>query len=79
MNPNTRSKLVLLAALGLVLLSAPEGWAQETKIDTGDRAWLLVSSALVMAMALPGLTFFYGVLSGTRATALRAGANQDSA
>ena len=33
----------------------------ETKIDTGDTAWLLVSTALVLLMT-PGLAFFYGGL-----------------
>lgn len=37
--------------------------AEETKspIDTGDTAWMLVSSALVLLMT-PGLAFFYGGL-----------------
>lgn len=50
-------------------------WSQETappsatsqsvpapppKIDTGDTAWLLISSALVLAMTAPGLALFYG-------------------
>jgi ammonium transporter, Amt family len=30
------------------------------KIDTGDTAWLLTSSALVLAMTAPGLAIFYG-------------------
>lgn len=44
------------------------GWAQDMvssqalQIDTGDTAWALVSSALVMAMVLPGLALFYGGL-----------------
>ncbi|MCS7171507.1 MAG: ammonium transporter, partial [Aquificaceae bacterium] len=33
---------------------------QAPKLDTGDTAWLLVSSALVMLMTLPGLALFYG-------------------
>jgi len=32
-------------------------------LDTGDTAWLLVSSALVMLMTIPGLALFYGGLS----------------
>jgi ammonium transporter, Amt family len=32
------------------------------KIDTGDTAWMLVSTALVLLMTLPGLAFFYGGL-----------------
>jgi Amt family ammonium transporter len=30
------------------------------KIDSGDTAWLLMSSALVLAMTAPGLAIFYG-------------------
>lgn len=33
------------------------------KIDTGDTAWLLVASALVVLMTIPGLALFYGGLS----------------
>jgi Amt family ammonium transporter len=29
-------------------------------IDTGDTAWVLVSSVLVLMMTIPGLAFFYG-------------------
>lgn len=32
------------------------------KIDTGDTAWILVSSAFVLCMTLPGLALFYGGL-----------------
>ena len=41
------------------------GWAQEGipgAIDTGDTAWILVSSAFVLCMTLPGLALFYGGL-----------------
>ena len=37
----------------------------ESTIDTGDTAWLLVSSALVMLMT-PGLALFYGGLSRSK-------------
>jgi len=30
------------------------------KIDTGDTAWMIVATALVMLMTLPGLALFYG-------------------
>ncbi|MDD5687436.1 MAG: ammonium transporter [Elusimicrobia bacterium] len=33
-----------------------------TKVDSGDTAWVLISTALVMLMTLPGLAFFYGGL-----------------
>lgn len=34
-----------------------------TKIDTGDTAWMIVATAFVMLMTLPGLALFYGGLS----------------
>ncbi len=45
--------------------------------DSGDTAWLLASSALVMLMTLPGLTLFYGGLvraKGFLAVAIQIGA-----
>ena len=36
--------------------------APAPKIDTGDTAWVLICSALVMLMTLPALAFFYGGL-----------------
>ena len=36
--------------------------AGQLAIDTGDTAWMLVSTALVMLMILPGLALFYGGL-----------------
>lgn len=36
--------------------------ASVLKIDTGDTAWMLTSSALVLAMTMPGLALFYGGL-----------------
>ncbi|MCA9470896.1 MAG: ammonium transporter [Nitrospira sp.] len=35
-------------------------------MDTGDTAWILVSSALVLCMTLPGLALFYGGLVRSR-------------
>ncbi len=36
--------------------------AAPPKLDTGDTAWMLVSSALVLMMTAPGLALFYGGL-----------------
>lgn len=33
---------------------------EEDKLDTGDTAWILVSTALVLLMTIPGLALFYG-------------------
>lgn len=43
------------------VFAAPCAFGQDAalKIDTGDTAWVLISSALVMLMT-PGLAFFYG-------------------
>lgn len=52
----------LLALLGLLATSS--AWAQTaaapTQIDSGDTAWMLTATALVLLMTLPGLALFYG-------------------
>lgn len=52
------------AALALALLPGM-ALAQDGAIDpvdSGDTAWILISSALVLLMTMPGLTLFYGGL-----------------
>ncbi|HPT17534.1 MAG TPA: ammonia channel protein, partial [Kiritimatiellia bacterium] len=39
-----------------------EAVAAAPAIDTGDTAWVLISSALVLLMTIPGLALFYGGL-----------------
>ncbi len=39
-----------------------------SKIDTGDTAWMIVATALVMLMTIPGLALFYGGLSKRKDT-----------
>ncbi len=54
-----------MTALLFVLMGQATVWAEEAAapvIDTGDTAWVLVSSALVLMMTLPGLALFYGGL-----------------
>jgi ammonium transporter, Amt family len=54
--------LAVLAPLAVMAQEAVPGSpaaAQAAKIDTGDTAWILVSTALVMLMT-PGLAMFYG-------------------
>lgn len=41
---------------------------EEPKIDTGDTAWMIVATALVMLMTLPGLALFYGGLAKRKDT-----------
>ncbi|MGH7156190.1 MAG: ammonia channel protein, partial [Acetobacteraceae bacterium] len=49
------------AAMLLVLLLAPPAFADTPapKIDSGDTAWMLVSTTLVLMMTVPGLALFY--------------------
>ena len=51
---------IMAAGLG----AAPAAFGGE--INSGDSAWLLVSTALVLFMTLPGLAFFYGGLVRTK-------------
>ena len=48
----------------ITLVSVTAAWAEGTAatIDTGDTAWVLAASALVLMMTLPGLALFYGGL-----------------
>jgi Amt family ammonium transporter len=56
-----RRWLPFACALGAALLGVnPEAWADEApKIDTGDTAWMLTATALVLMMTIPGLALFY--------------------
>jgi Amt family ammonium transporter len=62
-----RAGTALAAALPAWLVAA-SAWAQEAAaeappaIDTGDTAWVMTSTALVLLMTLPGLALFYGGL-----------------
>jgi len=40
--------------------AATDAAAAAAKIDTGDTAWMLTSTALVLMMTVPGLALFYG-------------------
>ena len=52
---NWRKWLPLASVVGAALLGiSPEAWADEApKIDTGDTAWMLTSTALVLLMTIP--------------------------
>ncbi len=54
-----RFPLAMGAALPLVMFSANAARAQDA-LDTGDTAWMLTSTALVLLMTIPGLALFYG-------------------
>ena len=44
------------------VVAAAAAAAPVLKVDSGDTAWLLTSSALVLMMTIPGLALFYGGL-----------------
>jgi Amt family ammonium transporter len=56
-------KPVRLCAASALLLP---GVAFADTLDTGDTAWMLTATALVLFMTLPGLALFYGGLVRTR-------------
>ena len=71
----TGSVAITLVLCAIALVSVPAAFAQSTpsapapaassapapaKIDSGDTAWVLMSSALVLLMTAPGLALFYG-------------------
>ena len=68
---SARSGRILAAIAGSAMTSlafaatsalAEEAAAAPPPVDTGDTAWVLTASALVLMMTLPGLALFYGGL-----------------
>ena len=57
-----RTILIFLGMLAVV----PIAEAADPALNTGNTAWILTSTALVLFMALPGLALFYGGLVQTR-------------
>ena len=57
-------KLLNLCLILLTAVSSPTIFASE--INSGDTAWILTSTALVLFMTLPGLALFYGGLVRTQ-------------
>jgi len=55
------SLLALFAFIGSTL-SAQTTAIAAPKVDTGDTAWMIMSSALVLFMSIPALALFYGGL-----------------
>ena len=48
-----------MAAAFLGLATAPAFAGDEAKVDTGDAAWMLISTAIVLMMTVPGVALFY--------------------
>jgi Amt family ammonium transporter len=63
-SPASLSMTRILLALTLLMGLPSMAWADE--LDTGDTAWILASSALVLFMTIPGLALFYAGLVRTK-------------
>ena len=62
-----KSKLMLIGICALVVMSVPRTvWAQGEALNSGDTAWMLTSSVLVLFMTIPGLSLFYAGLVRTK-------------
>ena len=60
---NLRITGINLLVICLIFFSTVSlSFAEESKLDSGDTAWMLVSVALVLFMTIPGLALFYGGL-----------------
>ena len=58
-----KNSLTLLAAFALLAATTAPALAEEAPaLNSGDTAWMMTSTALVLFMTLPGLALFYGGL-----------------
>lgn len=55
-----RLSRLALAGAGALMACAGAALAATPKIDSGDTAWMITSSALVLLMTVPALALFYG-------------------
>ncbi len=56
-----RRASLVFAGLGLLLLTPQGALAEEAaKLDSGNTAWMLTATALVLLMTIPGVALFYG-------------------
>ena len=64
-------RLFKFLAVAAAMIAPASAHAQATQAaqvaaDSGNTAWVLISSALVLLMTMPGLTLFYGGLVRTK-------------
>ena len=58
-----RLRVILVGAAAAVGTLAPRlAWAQDGSLNSGDTAWMLTSTVLVLFMTIPGLSLFYAGL-----------------
>ncbi|RIA43918.1 ammonium transporter [Hephaestia caeni] len=59
-------KILAVAGFGTALVAGVPAWAQgaaPAAIDSGDTAWMMTATLLVLLMIVPGLALFYGGLT----------------
>jgi len=61
-----RSRLSWTYLTALLLAAVPGSALAQDGLDSGDTAWILASTALVLFMTIPGLALFYGGLVRTK-------------
>ena len=61
-----KPRSILGMLLVLMFLALPKLALAEDALNSGDTAWLLTSTALVLFMTIPGLALFYGGLVRTK-------------
>ena len=59
-------KFVGITLFALLALALVPGQASADELNSGDTAWMLTSTALVLFMTIPGLALFYGGLVRAR-------------
>ena len=62
----SKPRSILGMLLVLMFLALPKLALAQDALDSGDTAWLLTSTALVLFMTIPGLALFYGGLVRTK-------------
>lgn len=58
--------VLIFATLAISLLTPAFAAAEESRLNSGDTAWMLTSTALVLFMTIPGLALFYSGMVRTK-------------
>ncbi len=59
MKQNSNKRLFAFLMVAGLLLLPLSGFAEDAKLNSGDTAWMIVATALVLLMTIPGLSLFY--------------------
>ena len=62
----TRPNFLRATLAGIAMTMVAKTAAAEGTVDSGDTAWMITATALVLLMTLPGLALFYGGLVRTK-------------